>query len=212
MLDFDGPVCSAFAGYPAPEVAEHLREQAAAAGVRIPARLATESDPMVVLRELFELASHLHEPAEAALTAAEVQSVATAEPTPGAVEFMRACVETGRPLAVVSNNSEEAVRAFMDKHALGSLVRDVIGRDKVSPRLMKPDPHSLRLALDALAAEPKGSVLVGDSTTDVEAAHAAGATAVGFANRSWKAEAFRELGAEIVVHDMQELAEALLHG
>lgn len=32
LLDFDGPVCSIFSGYPAPDVADELAATAAAAG------------------------------------------------------------------------------------------------------------------------------------------------------------------------------------
>ncbi|WP_242579210.1 HAD family hydrolase [Amycolatopsis sp. 195334CR] len=46
---------------------------------------------------------------EAAFTALEVEVNTTAEPTPGAHDLIRAWHETGRPLAIVSNNSTSAV-------------------------------------------------------------------------------------------------------
>lgn len=208
LLDFDGPVCSAFAGYPAPEVAEELRERARRVGVRWPASLAAERDPMEVLRKLYDVAPEFHAEAEAALTSAETRSVLTADPTPGAVGFLRACQDSGRPLAIVSNNSSEAVQVFLEKQSLGSYVKEVVGRSKESPNLMKPAPHALHIAMRELSAVPKNCALVGDSSTDIEAAHAAGVIAVGYANRQGKTEEFQRLRAEVVVEHMSELASA----
>lgn len=42
LLDFDGPVCSIFAGYPAPELVDVLRRH----GVDVPPDLASEPDPL----------------------------------------------------------------------------------------------------------------------------------------------------------------------
>ncbi|MDA2806140.1 HAD family hydrolase [Nocardiopsis suaedae] len=209
LLDFDGPVCSAFAGYPAPEAAESLRAAAIGQGVALPESLRSEDDPMKVLLGLWEVAPEYHQDAEALLTSAEVSSVAMATPTAGAIEFMRACASTGRPLAVVSNNSPEAVRSFLDKQDLAHLVKLVIGRDKASPLLMKPDPHLPRLALKALEANPATSILIGDSTTDIEAAHAVGAVAVGYANRPGKRDEFQALSADVITEHMRDLARAL---
>ncbi|WP_017558820.1 HAD family hydrolase [Nocardiopsis baichengensis] len=209
LLDFDGPVCSAFAGYPAPEVAEALRSAAIERGVALPESLRAEDDPMKVLLGLWEVAPQYHRDAEALLTSAELSSVAVATPTAGAIGFMRACASTGRPLAVVSNNSPEAVRTFLDKQDLAHLVKVIVGRDKASPLLMKPNPHLPRLALKALEADPATSILVGDSTTDIEAAHAVGAVAVGYANRPGKREKFRALNADIITEHMRDLAQVL---
>ncbi|MFV2199140.1 HAD hydrolase-like protein [Nocardiopsis sp. LOL_012] len=52
-------------------------------------------------------------------------------------------------------------------------------------------------------------MMVGDSATDIEAAHAVGAMAAGYANKPGKAERFRALGCDLVIHSMDELATAL---
>lgn len=49
---------------------------------------------------------------------------------------------------------------------------------------MKPNPHLLTVALREAAASPSEVVLIGDSTTDIEAAHAAGTVSIAYANRS----------------------------
>jgi phosphoglycolate phosphatase-like HAD superfamily hydrolase len=52
-----------------------------------------------------------------------------------------------------------------------------------------------------------GLVLVGDSLTVIEAAHAAGVAAIGYANKTWKVDAFAS--ADIVVTSMSEITQAL---
>lgn len=209
LLDFDGPVCSAFAGYPAPQVARDMLARSREAGVPISEKASTETDPMEVLRYLFKVAPERHSESERMLREAEVISVSEAAPTPGAVEFMEACTETGRPLVVVSNNSPETVAAFLEAHGLTRLVGGVFGRSRESPELMKPHPHLLELAFKELPVGPGDCLMVGDSVTDIEVAKAVGAPVVGYANRPGKAESFRLLGSDIVTTDMAELAAAV---
>ena len=50
LLDFDGPICSVFAGLPAPSVAARLRELLGSNGKPLPEAMAREDDPIEVLR------------------------------------------------------------------------------------------------------------------------------------------------------------------
>lgn len=209
LLDFDGPVCSAFAGYPAPQVARDMLARSCEAGVVISAEAGAETDPMEVLRYLFEVASERQSESERLLREAEVLSVKEAAPTYGAVDFMKACKETRRPLVVVSNNSPEAVAAFLERHGLAELVDGVFGRSRVSPELMKPHPHLLELALKELSADADDCLMVGDSVTDIEVAKAVGMPVVGYANRPGKAECFHSLESDAVTEDMGALAREI---
>ena len=47
LLDFDGPICDIFAGYPAPRIAQELRDLIAAQGHTIAPALAHEQDPLL---------------------------------------------------------------------------------------------------------------------------------------------------------------------
>lgn len=208
LLDFDGPVCDAFAGYPAPQVAQDMLAHSQNAGVPISEEAGAETDPMEVLRYLFQVAPERHSESERMLREAEVISVASAAPTPGAVEFMEACKETGRPLMVVSNNSPEAVTAFLEAHGLTGLVDGIFGRSTESPELMKPHPHILELAFKELPFGPGKCLMVGDSVTDIEVSKAVGVPAVGYANRPNKVGIFRRLGSEVIVDNMTTLAYA----
>ncbi|NYH52789.1 HAD superfamily hydrolase (TIGR01509 family) [Nocardiopsis arvandica] len=206
LLDFDGPVCSAFAGYPAPQVARDMLARSREAGVPISEDASTETDPMEVLRYLFEVAPERHPESERMLREAEVISVAQASPTPGAVNFMEACKETGRTLVVVSNNSAESVVSFLEAHGLTKLVKGVFGRSQTSPELMKPNPYLLGIALKEVSYEPIDCLMVGDSATDIEAAKAIGVPVVGYANKTGKGDHFRHLGSDVITESMDDIA------
>ena len=50
LLDFDGPVCSIYAGTPASVIAGQLRQALQAAGISLPDEAASEPDPLEVFR------------------------------------------------------------------------------------------------------------------------------------------------------------------
>src|SRR3712207_3361896 len=83
LLDFDGPVCSIFAGYPASRVATELLAVVGAEGIAIPEAVYHESDPLAVLRWVGATCPpDVTTAAEDALCTAELEASATAAPTP----------------------------------------------------------------------------------------------------------------------------------
>ncbi|TJZ41481.1 HAD family hydrolase [Streptomyces piniterrae] len=210
LFDFDGPLCDVFAGLPAPRVASDLARQAASRDPELGAKLTETDDPLEVLRLTFEADQRLGLQVEQTLTDAEVEAVAVAgDPTAGAESALEAAKATGRRIAVVSNNSAECVRSFLARHSLDMYVCEVIGRPVNRPDLMKPHPHSLFRAAELLQVDPSDCVLIGDSLTDIQAAHLAGSTAIGYANKPRKREAFAEAGAEAVIEHMEAISAAM---
>ncbi|TDU78136.1 HAD-IA family hydrolase [Streptomyces sp. KS 21] len=147
---------------------------------------------------------------EAALTAAEVAAVKVAgPPVAGAVQALAAAKESNRRVAVVSDNSAECVHEYLAVHGIGGTVDAVVGRPVLRPDLMKPDPYPLLAVAETLGIEPAALVLIGDSTTDVEAARAAGVRSIGFANKPRKRSTLADAGADVVVVGMDAVADAL---
>ncbi|PJN02331.1 haloacid dehalogenase [Streptomyces sp. CB01201] len=211
LLDFDGPVCDVFAGLPASKVARELAQLVGTRDEGLGAKAAATDDPIEVLRIVHEADSALGQEVERALTAAEVRAVALAgKPTSGSVDMLAATREVGKPVAVVSNNSAECVREFLALHELSDYVMDIVGRPTEQPHLMKPNPHPLIQAAELLHVDVTACTLIGDSVTDIQAAHAAGATVIGYANKLHKAEAFAELRANAITDDMRSISDALL--
>ncbi len=211
LLDFDGPVCSIFAGYPAPKVAAELVDMLQRQRVAMPPGLTTEQDPLEVLR----WAGTAGDPAvaravEDALCAAELRAVESAGPTPYGREVIVAARQAGLPVAVVSNNSAGAVTAYLSAHRLATYVSPVVGRAYAQPGRMKPNPEPILHAVRALGLAPDRTVLVGDSLSDIEGSHAAGVRSIGYANRPAKSEVFRQARADVVIDSMGAIATALI--
>lgn len=210
LFDFDGPICDVFAGLPAPGVARELSEIVARHDATLGGEAREFDDPMEILRLATQGGEPLIRATEESLTKAEVSAVKVAgPPVPGAVAALEAAHSSGRKVAVVSNNSTACVRAFLMLHGLRHLVHEVIGRAAYWPDLMKPDPHSLVLAAARLRTLPDHCTLIGDSVTDVEAARAAGARSIGFANKPGKDIALEKAGADVVITSMTAVADAL---
>ncbi|MFI7490790.1 HAD family hydrolase [Micromonospora echinaurantiaca] len=211
LLDFDGPVCSIFAGYPAPLVARELVNLLRARGAKLSGELASESDPLEVLRHAGAKASpSLTIEVEDALVKAEVLAASTAVPTAYGREVIVAARQLGLPIAVVSNNSAQAVEAYLRAHRLHGHVALVIGRAYAEPSRMKPNPEPIFRAVNRLGVDPGSSVLVGDSLSDIQGAKAAGVRVIGYANRDAKKSLFEQAGADVVVKSMREVAQALV--
>ncbi|MFC8596338.1 HAD family hydrolase [Streptomyces atroolivaceus] len=210
LFDFDGPICDVFAGWPADQVARELSEIAAKSDPGLRGKLSATDDPIEVLRLAHEADASIGLQVEEALTAAEVAAVRVAgAPIPGAVDSMEAARAAGRKIAVVSNNSTECVRVFLDLHGLTNHVLEVIGRPEGHPELMKPNPHPLLTAAERLGIDVSLCALIGDSLTDIQAAHAVGCTAIGYANKPRKHQVFSEAGAEAITASMQAIADAI---
>ena len=146
---------------------------------------------------------------EAALQTAEIKAVESATPTPGVDEFLAACRETGRQLAIVSNNTGASVRAYLARVGLARFVQHVEARDPSDPALMKPSPHLIEKAAQALAVVPGQCTLIGDQTTDVKAARSIGAASIGYANKPGEADDLTAAGADAVIEHINELTEAI---
>jgi HAD superfamily hydrolase (TIGR01509 family) len=156
-----------------------------------------------------DVTPELAQQVETALQIAEIKAVESATPTPGVDDFLAACREAGRPLAIVSNNTGASVRAYLDREGLAGFVQHIEARDPSDPALMKPSPHLIERAAQALAVAPDRCTLIGDQTTDVRAARAIGAGSVGYANKPGKADDLRAAGADAIIEQMDQLTRAV---
>ncbi|WAE65273.1 HAD-IA family hydrolase [Streptomyces cavourensis] len=211
LFDFDGPLCDVFAGHPAPGVAKELAATLIQLDTTTGEQALATDDPMQVLRLSQYAGEAVVCQIEEALTVAEVSAVRAAGfPVPGAAESLRAARASGRKVAIVSNNSGACVKEFLLLHDLSQFVDRVIGRYPNRPDLMKPSPFSLERAARELGIEVGKCTLIGDSTTDIQAAAQAGSMAIGFANKPGKEAGLAEAGARAIITTMVTVAEALL--
>ena len=203
LLDFDGPVCSVFAGYSAAEIAETIRARLATVDSATP--IPPTGDPLELLRDARRHSKILGALAEEMLALAELAAVKSAAPTDGVREFLERAKHLATPVAIVSNNSDAAIRAYLHRASMESLISEISARDPHDARLMKPDPWALRKALTLLRCDPENAVMVGDSNADIMAARPAGVSVIAYANKEWKKDAFSASDANAVITSMRDL-------
>jgi phosphoglycolate phosphatase len=206
LLDFDGPICSIFGGLPAPTVADQLRKLFTGP---LPDEIVKTPDPIEVFYYSATVSDEMAARVEAEMADLEVAAVPTAEPTPYVHEVIASARESGRIIGVVSNNGPRAVNAYLDRHGLSDGIRLVVARTSHDRALLKPSPHLINEAVRGLDADPAATTLVGDSFTDIEAAHRATVASIGYANRPGKREGMIQLQAGAVISSMADLSISL---
>jgi phosphoglycolate phosphatase len=211
LLDFDGPVCSVFAGLPAHTVVTQLCLVLADGGYGDPPiEIEKSDDPFQVLTYAANLGDAEARYVNAAFTAYEVEAITTAQPTPGAHDLIRAWSATGRPLAIVSNNSTIAIHTYLDLPDLRPHATHVSARTSPNPALLKPHLHLLTTALTALNVPPAAATFLGDSVTDIHAARAAHTMSIGYANKPRKTTELMTAGADTVIPTPATLSKQIM--
>ncbi|MEV0693235.1 HAD family hydrolase [Streptomyces sp. NPDC050388] len=211
LWDFDGPVCRLFAGHSAQRVAKVLVDRLEGRGLH---GLLTEAereslDPHVVLRAVDRRhpGSDLVEELEARLTEEELRATSSALPTPYADPLIRTWTAAGSRLAVTTNNSPRVVRRYLaDRDLLGCFAPHVYGRTR-QLSLLKPDPHCVNRALNAMDAAPDSALMIGDTPSDLYAAKAAGVPFVGYARNERKEKVLRDAGATTILSSLEPVLE-----
>lgn len=121
-------------------------------------------------------------------------------------EDVAAIEDLSQRCGVVSNNHHSTVEFVLEFFGLTPLFETYYGREKTleSLQLAKPNTHYLDVALDNLDA---GSALyVGDSESDVVAAHRAGMDSA-FVRRSHRADVELSSAPTYEIRDLYELSE-----
>ncbi len=102
---------------------------------------------------------------------AEVLTLST-RPYPGVMAGMEALREAGFPLACITNKAEMFTLPLLERMGLKDYFALVLSGDSLPKK--KPDPLPLRHAGEFFGCVPGEMLLIGDSTNDAQAAHAAG--------------------------------------
>ncbi|MDQ0934355.1 HAD family hydrolase [Streptomyces turgidiscabies] len=213
LWDFDGPICALFAGHSAERVAIELVEWLEGRGLH---GLLTEAerqslDPHVVLRAVDRRhpGSDLVEELEQRLTQEELRATERAMPTPYADPLIRTWTAVGSRLAVATNNSPLVVRQYLASRGLTAcFAPHIYGRTRELSRL-KPHPHCLNQALNAMGAAPSSALMIGDTPSDHLAAREAGVPFLGYARNEHKEKLLRDAGAEVVVGSLEPVLRLL---
>ena len=127
-------------------------------------------------------------------------------PFPGLLAAIEALERAGARLAVCTNKSESLSRKLLAELGLAQRFASIAGRDTFA--VMKPHPDHLLGAIRLAGGDARLAVMVGDSTTDVRAARAAGVPVIGVSFGYLDVPA-AELGADHLIDHYDELLVAL---
>jgi phosphoglycolate phosphatase len=125
---------------------------------------------------------------------------------PGAREAIEHLSESGCVLGIATGKSLNGLRNTLASHGLGHFFTTLQTSDQAPS---KPHPAMLLQAMRDVGAEPHATVMVGDTTYDMEMARAAGTYAIGVAWGYHEAEALREAGAHRILESYADLASAV---
>ncbi len=159
------------------DTAEQCEGLAAAIGYDLVAHAVVPGSPFVA--ESVETVDVLVEPwadprrFEDAVVAEGAKAVVA---EPGAIDCIRELHAAGVPLAVVTNDSEVSARAQFEALGWSEYFSEVLGYD--SGYGAKPAPGMIEAAAERLGVTAASLAVVGDSSTDIDSARAAGALAV----------------------------------
>lgn len=214
LWDFDGPICRLFAGHSAERVAAELVEWLESRGLH---GLVTDDerkslDPHVVLRavDLRHPGSDLVAELEERLTQEELHAATSAMPTMYADPLIRTWAAVGSRLAIATNNSPRVVRKYLAGRGLTACFHPHIYGRTQNLHHLKPHPHCLNHALNAMGAAPSAALMIGDTPSDYEAAQSAGVSFLGYARNGRKERLLREAGASVVVNSLDVVRDVLL--
>jgi phosphoglycolate phosphatase-like HAD superfamily hydrolase len=208
----DGPICRLLAGYPAHQIAGELVAKIDQLGMGglLTAQERSSNDPHDALRGVHERrpGSDLVLELEEWLTRRELQAVPKAMPTPHVDPLIRTWWSLGVRFAITTNNAAVAASAYVESRELTDCFPYVYGRTP-NLDLMKPNPHCLDEAIKAMGAVPSGTLMIGDTATDLMAAGRAGVSFLGYARNEDKERILRDAGAEVVVSSMKQVLDVL---
>ena len=94
------------------------------------------------------------------------------QPFAGIIEFLQWGIANNKKLICVTNKPEQPARKILEVLKIDQYFVDVIGGDRFEKR--KPDPIQLNYCIEHFQTTAEKTLMMGDSSNDVEAARRAG--------------------------------------
>lgn len=126
----------------------------------------------------------------------------------GAHDAVTRLAATDALLGVATGKSRRGAENVLKEHGLRDHFISVRTADD-GPG--KPHPHMLNLAMGDVGADPHETIMIGDTSYDMEMARAAGAGAVGVSWGYHTVDVLKQTGAHVVIDDFSALDDALAH-
>ena len=126
-------------------------------------------------------------------------------PFVGVLEFLEWGKHNNKTMICVTNKPEQPARKILEILQLSDYFADVIGGDRFEVR--KPDPKPLLYCVETFGATLHQSLMIGDSSNDVEAARRAGMDCIVVSYGYNHGEDIRLCQPQQVVDDLVELLD-----
>ncbi|WP_445116986.1 HAD-IA family hydrolase [Acinetobacter sp. WZC-1] len=124
-------------------------------------------------------------------------------PFPGILKFLDWGLKHHKKLVCVTNKPEVPARKILDVLNMDHYFADVIGGDRFEVR--KPHPRPLLYCMEHYAARPDQTLMIGDSSNDVEAARRAQIDCIVVSYGYNHGEDIRLCSPQLIVDDLTEL-------
>lgn len=125
---------------------------------------------------------------------------------PGLKEMLATLYEK-YPLSVVSARGGKSTARFLEQFQLSGYFQCVATAQTC--QYTKPYPDPILWAAEQMGVKPENCLMIGDTSVDIKAAHAAGAQSVGVLCGFGEKEELLEAGADLILEETAELGEVL---
>jgi HAD superfamily hydrolase (TIGR01549 family) len=133
----------------------------------------------------------------------ELEAAANTDLLPGAYETLKALKQMNLKIGLFTLNSDKAANYILQRFKLGDFFGVTVPRNKVN--FVKPNPEHLELALKVLGVMPEETIVVGDSTVDMESAKELKAVAVGLPADAPNIDKLMRHGANYIITSITDL-------
>ncbi len=122
-----------------------------------------------------------------------------------AKETLETLVSEGYKVGIVSSKFSDGIQVGLKLHNLTEYFESIIGLDNVKQG--KPDPEGIVMACAQMNRGYDDCIYIGDSETDMQAAHRAGVYSVGYLFNKDKEGALRAENPNKIITDLSEVVE-----
>jgi phosphoglycolate phosphatase len=121
----------------------------------------------------------------------------------GATDALKALKRMNLKIGLCTINSQKATNYILQRFQIASFFDAIVPRDLV--RFVKPNPEHFETALKMLAVQPESTVVIGDSSTDMQSAKEVKTVAVGIPTGISTVQQLMQNGANYIITAISDL-------
>jgi len=140
----------------------------------------------------------------------ELEALDAMELKPYAREAVAELHGEGLGLGVATRSHREYTLRGLKRYDMLRFFHQVVSRDDVP--YPKPDPRHLLYTIKLLGVDPEDTLFIGDTTTDLQTADAAGVEFIGYWRDEAWAQRLMEGGCSRIVKDLREITRLVKEG